>query len=150
MSSGESASGEIAIWVGSIATFLAVIVALFKEEFVRMWRRPKLNARIKLEAPDCHKTQMTMLDQKTGSVFLQAECYYFRLWVENIGNTRAEKIQIFVSKLLHRHADDSFVEVKSFLPMNLKWSHSQMFRLDQKYLQMVSRLKWGNIVISDI
>ncbi len=123
---GETMSGEIPTLVGSIATFLAVLVALFKEELVRMWRRPKLNARINLAAPDCHKTQMTMFNPKTGSPLIQAECYYFRLWIENIGNQRAEKVQVFVSKLFRRHADGTFVEDKVFLPMNLKWSHSQL------------------------
>jgi hypothetical protein len=126
MDCGTIGSGEIATWVGSIATFIAVVVALFKEELVRLWRRPVLNARIKLAAPDCHKTQMTIFDPKTNSVLDQAECYYFRLWVSNIGNHRAEKIQVFVSKLLRRHADGSFVEDNSFLPMNLRWSHSQL------------------------
>ncbi len=149
---GQTAIGEIATWVGSIATFLAVLVALFKEELVRMWRRPKLNARIKLAAPDCHKTQMTIFDQKTGSVLGQAECYYFRLWVENSGNQRAEKIQVFVSKLLRRHADDLLVEDKSFLPMNLKWSHSQLSPLGPEIFadgispQMGKHCDFGHII----
>ena len=117
---------DAAVWIGSIATLLAVIVALFKEQLVRIWRRPKLQARVRLSAPDCHKTQMTLFDQKTGAVIERADCYYFRLWVENRGNQRAEKVQVFVSKLFRRHADGSFVEDKSFLPMNLRWSHSQL------------------------
>jgi hypothetical protein len=117
---------DAAIWTGSIATLLAVFVALFKEQLVRIWRRPKLETRIRLSAPDCHKTQMTRFDQKTGVAMERADCYYFRLWVENTGNQRAEKVQIFLSKLFCRHADGSFVEDKSFLPMNLRWSHSQL------------------------
>ena len=117
-------NSDIALWTGSIATFLAVIVALFKEEIVRIWRRPKLQARIKLSAPDCHKTKMSRLSN-TGQVLMSSDCYYVRLWIENIGNQRAEKVQIFVSKLFRRHADGSFVEDTSFLPMNLRWSHAQ-------------------------
>ena len=110
---------DAAVWTGSIATLLAVITALFKEQLVRLWRRPRLEARVRLSAPDCHKTQMTLFDRSTG-------CYYFRLWVENTGNQRAEKVQVFLSELSRRHADGSFVEEKSFLPMNLRWSHSQL------------------------
>ena len=117
---------DVAVWTGSIATLLAVLVALFKEQLVRLWRRPKIEAKIRLSAPDCHKTQMTLLDKSTGAVLGSADCYYFRLWVENTGNQRAEKVQVFLSKLLRRHADGSFVEDKSFLPMNLRWSHSQL------------------------
>ena len=117
---------DAAVWTGSIATLLAVLVALFKEQLVRLWRRPKLEAKLRLSAPDCHKTQMTLFDKSTGTVLESADCYYFRLWVENTGNQRAEKVQVFLSKLLRRHADGSFVEDKSFLPMNLRWSHSQL------------------------
>ena len=117
---------DAAVWTGSIATLLAVIVALFKEQLVRIWRRPKLEARVRLSAPDCHKTQMTLFDPKTRAVMERTDCYYFRLWVENTGNQRAEKVQVFLSKLFRRHADGSFVEDKAFLPMNLRWSHSQL------------------------
>lgn len=143
---------ETAAWAGAIATFLAVLVALFKEELVRIWRRPKLGARIKLAAPDCHKTQITIIDQKTGSALVQADCYYFRLWIENKGNQRAEKIQVFVSKMLRRHADNTFVEDKSFLPMNLKWSHSQMSPLGPEIFadgispQMGKHCDFGHII----
>lgn len=116
---------DAAVWTGSIATVLAVIVALIKDDIVKLWRKPKLQARIKLSAPDCHKTEMTLFDKNTGRVFDKADCYYLRLWIENTGNQRAEKVQVFVAKLFKRHADSSFVEDKSFLPMNLRWSHSQ-------------------------
>ena len=68
---------------------------------------------------------MTATNPKTGAFIDRANCYYFRLWIENTGNQRAEKVQIFISKVLRRHADGSFVEDKTFLPMNLRWSHSQ-------------------------
>ena len=115
--------GDLAVWIGSIATLLAVIVALFKEEIIRIWRRPELNARIRLSSPDCHKTEMIRRD--SSSIIHRTDCYYIRLWIENIGNQHAEKVQVFVSKLFRRHADGSFVEEKSFLPMNLRWIHSQ-------------------------
>jgi hypothetical protein len=113
-----------AVWTGSIATVLAVVVALFKEQLVRIWHRPKLQIRVSLSNPDCHKTQMTFYDRTNGAAMISADCYYFRLWVENVGNQRAEKVQVFISRLFRRHADNSFVEDKSFLPMNLRWSNS--------------------------
>jgi len=122
----DPGGNDAAVWTGSIATLLAVIVALFREQLVRIWCRPKLQAIVRLSAPDCHKTQMTLSNQQTGAVIDRADCYYFRLWVENTGNKRAEKVQVFVSKLFRCHADGSFVEDKSFLPMNLRWSHSQL------------------------
>jgi hypothetical protein len=115
---------EAATWAGVIATFLAVVVALLKEEIVRLWRRPKLTATIRLEAPDCHKTELTWTNPNSGQVLGRGWCYYFRLWVENKGKQSAERVQVFTGKLMRKHADGIFREEKSFLPMNLVWSHT--------------------------
>jgi hypothetical protein len=47
--------GTVAQWVGAIITFAAVLVALFKDEFWRLLRRPALKGSIFLLPPDCNK-----------------------------------------------------------------------------------------------
>ncbi len=114
-----------AIIVGAISTFLAVIVALFKEEIVKIWRRPKLKATIELKSPDCHKTIMTIQQQYQGRlVTTNSDCYYFRIWVFNHGNTAANRIQVFASKLYRQNNQRRYEKVDDFVPMNLQWSHS--------------------------
>jgi hypothetical protein len=115
--------GSLAQWVAAGATFLAVLVALFKTEITHWWRRPKLSARIKLSPPDCSKTQLDYVAQKTALTVGRADCYYLRIWIENLGKTRAEQVQVYASKLWKRAADGSFSLVDNFLPMNLKWAH---------------------------
>ena len=88
--------GTLAQWAGAGATFLAVLVALFKDEYLRWRRKPKLTISAALAPPDCHKTFIIF-----GP--LRASCYYLRIWVENKGKIRAERVQVFVSKL--RNAD---------------------------------------------
>ena len=117
--------GTVAQWVGATATLLAVLVALFKDEFLRWRRKPELRVSIALASPDCHKTTLNYVVQKTALTCRAADCYYLRIWVENVGKTRAERLQVFAAKLLKRHADGSFKEVKDFLPMNLLWTHGQ-------------------------
>ena len=117
--------GTVAQWVGATTTLLAVLVALFKDEFLRWRRKPELRVSIALASPDCHKTTLNYVVQKTALTCRAADCYYLRIWVENVGKTRAERIQVFAAKLLKRHADGSFKEVKDFLPMNLLWTHGQ-------------------------
>lgn len=107
---------EAAAW-GAIATFAAVVVALLKEEIVGLWRKPKLTTSVSLSAPDCTKTSL-------GVDTYSIDCYYFRLRVKNEGNRRAEKVQVYANKLFKKH-DDIYHEVETFLPMNLRWSHSQ-------------------------
>src|SRR5438093_4613119 len=104
-----------ATWAGAIATFLAVVIALFKEEIIRLWRRPRLSGRIRLQGPDCHKIEMACTNPNSGQILARGWCYYFRLWVENKGNQPAERIQVFALKLMRKHADRVFREEKSFL-----------------------------------
>jgi hypothetical protein len=115
----------IVTWIGPAVTFLAVVVALLRDEIRSIWKRPNLCPAIKLSAPDCHKTWITYTDKMTGAVTAQGDCYYLRLWVENRGRLRAEKVQVFLSKVKKQLADGSFRPVKAFLPMNLRWAHSQ-------------------------
>src|SRR5215475_3341078 len=109
--------GTLAQWTGAAATFTASLVALFKEELVRRWRSPKLTAMIRLRAPDCNKTP---IHTRTEQGFRTFECFYFRLWIENVGNQRAERVRVYASKLLKKHADGNFRDVEGFLPMNLR------------------------------
>jgi hypothetical protein len=117
-------SSEAAAWAAAAVTFLAVIVALFRNELRALWRRPRMSLQASLAPPDCHKTEVRVTDL-TGRVIVgPSPCYYLRVWVENVGNLRAEQVQVFVSRLLRRHADGNFREEPQFLPMNLKWSHT--------------------------
>ena len=83
--------------------------------------------------PDCYKTQLRYSRPGPGDnvqipgfgKWHVANCYYFRLWVDNHGKTRAERVQVFAAKLHRLGADGKFVEDKHFLPLNLRWSHSE-------------------------
>jgi hypothetical protein len=115
---------EIAAWAAASATFLAALVALLKEDLVSLWRRPRLDVRIRLAPPDCHKTEFTLGSARTGEFLGAWPCYYLRVWVENLGNIRAKYVEVFARRLLRKHADDRFKEEPQFLPINLKWSHT--------------------------
>ena len=118
--------GTVGQWVGAVATFAAVFVALFKDGFVRRWRSPKIELSAILELPHCQIMPVHYEIQRVAPTFVQTNCYYLRLWVENKGKTRAEKVQVFAAKLLRRAADGEFRNETNFLPMNLLWSHGQI------------------------
>jgi hypothetical protein len=46
-----------------------------------------------------------------------------RIKVENSGKTRAEKVQVYAEKLARLGRNDQFVEISTFIPLNLKWSN---------------------------
>jgi hypothetical protein len=138
---------NVATWLSSIGTLLAIIVALFKEELIQLWRRPELIGRVALQAPDCEKMDIQVMASQnpqllisgtnvegqvsvTGSIVPNAslwrgEAYYFRIWIENRGRQRADDVQVFAAHLRFKHADGIFRSVETFLPMNLRWSHSR-------------------------
>jgi len=87
--------GTVAQWLGVIVTFAAVMVALFKDEFWRHWRRPELKGSISLSPPDCNKGPIIRIDDN-----FSADCYHLRFRVENIGKSRAETVQVFAAQLL--------------------------------------------------
>lgn len=138
---------DLATWLTAAGTFLAVVVALFKEDIVKIWRRPALAVRVMLRAPDCEKMEVQIAaspqiqfsgsrDDAGGNVTVignvvpgaplwHGPMFFFRIWVENLGEQRAERVQLFASKLSLRHADGVFRPVETFLPMNLRWSNSQ-------------------------
>jgi len=119
----EMELGSIAQWISAIATLLVVLVALFKDEIVNWWRRPIFDVSVFLEPPHCHRTTLQYQFQRTALTFVQAQCYYFRVWIKNCGKTRATRVQVFAAKLYRKVADGSFKEDQHFLPMNLRWAH---------------------------
>jgi hypothetical protein len=99
---------------------MAVIAALFKEEFIRRWRHPKLTASIEAKHPDCVRTsEKKDPPAKPWKGFR----YFLRVWVKNEGNIRAEKVEVFLSRAWVRN-NGSFEPVPNFTPMNLRWSYT--------------------------
>ncbi len=131
--------------VGVIATFLAVIVALFKEEIVKIWRRPSVDATLDLRAPDCHKTVMTIHNPAKNEV-LASDCYYFRMWVKNTGNMPITDVQVFASKLYQRNSEGRFTKVDDFTPMNFKWSHTHEIFAQRISPKMGKHCDMGHII----
>src|SRR5689334_334449 len=99
--------GNVAQWAGALATILAVIVALFKDEIIRHFRHPDLRMSINLRPPDCHKTKIGFPRQSGTVLWVETDRYYLRLCIENYGAIRAEKVQVFASKLWKRNTNGS-------------------------------------------
>ncbi len=114
--------GNLAQWVGAGVTFLAVLVALFKDSIINWSRRPVL-VLSPIAPPHCHKLPVRYWTQRVAPTHVVTQGYFFRLWIKNDGKARADQVQVFASKLSRRAADGNFKEDSRFLPMNLLWSH---------------------------
>jgi len=108
-------------FVAAGATLIAALVALFKEDVVKLWRRPKLTLRILLESPDCVLMPVAVVSGTT--LIWQGNCYFLRLWVENKGYF-AERVQVYVKSASYQVGDGRSKIVEEFIPMNLRWADS--------------------------
>jgi hypothetical protein len=117
------APSTLAQYLGAVATFLAVLVALFKDEVLRWARRPKLTVRIKSEPPDCVLVPAVVYNQTT--VLWTGNLYWLRLWIENAGKIRVEQVQVFVSTLFKQNVNGTYDPIPDFEPMNLRWANSR-------------------------
>ena len=112
-------AGQLWTAVAALATLAAVAVALLPE-FKKWWVRPRLRIIANLKQPGCHQT--VALD--AGAPAQRRRLYILRLWVENIGRGPAENVQLFVQQLEKQNAARVFEREESFLPMNLRWTHT--------------------------
>ncbi len=94
-----------------VVTFLAVVVALFGEQFWRWLRKPKLKV-----SYDFQKGAVT-------SNNVSREAYFVRLYVHNSGHTSARNVQVVLHSVKpfdsHNWADEQFI------PMYLSWLYHE-------------------------
>lgn len=123
-------ASSLAQWAGAAATFAAVLVALFKDQFLAWKCKPRLDVTCSKQIPWTVRVPTNVgvqaLGQPAGhfTVAWSGNCYFIRIKVENGGRTRAEKVQVAALKLERRGADNIFVEIPTTLPFNMKWSNS--------------------------
>jgi len=130
--------GSLAQWLSAIGTISAVIIALFKDRITAWRNRPKLSVRSLRSPPDLDEIPyyypMPGAPVYMPPVYKSADSYFLRLWIQNDGKTRAEKVQVFVENVFRETFPDTFEKMVSFIPMNLRWgfgsekpTHAEVF-----------------------
>lgn len=104
----------------AIITFSAVIVALFQEWFKKMLNKSSLQVQIIKQPPDCHQILLTLPNgQPAGN------CIYSRIRITNLSKSNTSyHTEVFISHFWQILRSERKAEIKTFLPMNLKWSHT--------------------------
>ena len=105
-------------------TFLAVLVALFQESLRHFFNRARLKLELNLTPPDCHQIDLT--NQNTGQFI--CKCIYLRIRVSNISKVTANNVEMVASNLWQIQNSNKTI-VKTFLPMNLRWSHTHPIKV---------------------
>jgi hypothetical protein len=115
--SAKMAPSCLAQWVGIAVTFLAVLVALFKESALGLWQKPRLGARCSKDSPWTVRNTISVFshDPKTNTqnVLWTGDCYYVRI-----------EVQVYASKLETLALDGTAENRNDFVPLNMKWSNS--------------------------
>jgi hypothetical protein len=109
------------------ATLMAVLVALFKEQLQSLFFTPKLTVSVGTHAPFSVKTQSVVFEEINGKrqALWAGTIYWSRIWVENIGNRRAESVEVFVSNVERLNRDGTHAELDGFIPSNLRWANAE-------------------------
>jgi hypothetical protein len=112
--------GNVAQWAAVGTTTAAIVVALLKEELIRLWRRPKLTMEIAAKHPFIVRTPVRHAEWNGWR-------YFIRLRIRNTGRERAEKVKVFLTEALIRE-NDTYRPMPNFTPMNLRWSYTDIQR----------------------
>jgi hypothetical protein len=115
------AQSSLPQWLEAVGTCSAVILALFREQIVGLFRKPKLKATCCVDSPWTTKVRLWVAGPN-GPAW-EGECYYVRARVENSGGVRAEKVQVYASRLAKLGIGGKFEEVQTFLPLNTRWAN---------------------------
>jgi hypothetical protein len=135
-------NSSLAQWVGAIATSSAVVVALFKDQILHHFRRPKLTISISPKSPDCVITPISTLDGQGNRVWTW-KAYWLRLWIQNDGKEPAEQVQVFVSKVYKLGINKKPAQIENFLPMNLRWANGRDWKNPEVFAPGISSKPLG-------
>ncbi len=109
-------------WWLVIATFLAAVVALiiavFGDWLKAVIFKPSFEIECNLSPPNCERTKRNINYKE------RVDIYVFRILIKNVGSVKAESIEVLAKDLYKKHPDGAFRKIKSFIPMNLIWTHS--------------------------
>lgn len=110
--------------IAAIITFIAVLVALFKDDLREYWKRPKLVFSEPL--------QMTIEELNSNSESgssndnLTANKYISRIEIKNDGNLPAINTEIFLEKLEYKEKDTNIVQNIECYGKPLEWNGTEL------------------------
>jgi hypothetical protein len=115
----EAMVETMADWLVAIGTLVLAFVTVFQDYLRSKLWSPKLECRIDLHPPDCHKTNVVFDDRKGNAGSFDS--YFFRFEVWNRGRVSAKNVEVLITEVL-RKKGNSYELISSFSPDNLSWS----------------------------
>jgi len=125
LSSQEITKGEylkfITAAISAFLTFLAILVALFKDDLREIWKRPK----IEFSFPEI-KTIENLEGEFEEEHNIQANDYTTRVIIENTGNSPSLNSELFLEKLEFTPKDTSIAQFIETTGAPLEWNGTEV------------------------
>jgi len=111
-----NAVAQIAMVVVSV---VLAAIAIFGRTILGWIYRPCLRVRVTSAPPDC--VAVPILNTGTNEI---ADSVFLRIRIENAENATAtaQNVEVYAAYLSRQRADKSWEDIKTFPPMNLKWT----------------------------
>jgi len=100
---------------------VAILVALFLDDYKRWRTRPKLGAETSSCSPHCVKNTHLCV----GGSSVERPHYSLRIAIENCGNSEAKNVEVFAKELKRQKGRGTFEPVTDFLGTYLRWSGAE-------------------------
>ncbi|MEB2782889.1 hypothetical protein U3A58_21090 [Algoriphagus sp. C2-6-M1] len=122
LSKGEYYRLVVSIISASI-TFLALVIALFKDDIREQWKRP----RISFTLPEKHTVEDTdsALDSESGAETIKAKRYVTKIEITNSGNLPALSCEMYLDKLEFIPKDTSISQHIECSSAPLEWNGTE-------------------------
>ena len=113
----------------AIVTFLAVIVALFKEDIRKLWVFSKIQVSIPDES--FHEVlRKNTSESESNNQALEAEKYHCKIQIQNNGNITAQDVEIYLESLTHTSHDYPNPQQIDTLGLPLNWGSNKENRIN--------------------
>ncbi|RXK81628.1 hypothetical protein EST62_11800 [Chlorobaculum sp. 24CR] len=116
-------SGNMSSWFAALGTIAAVVVAIFKDSFVKWYKRPKLNVSIddnKGDSP-CYRNVPQFYAGRCDSI---CNSFFLRIRVRNRGLSVAENVQVFAKQINTYSCAGIEEKPVDYLAMDMVWANS--------------------------
>lgn len=115
--------------IAAFSTFLAVIVALFKEDFRKLWKSPNLIVRL-TEDKITEQLNNEASSEGSSNDHLVADKYTSHINIKNDGNKSASEVELVLDQLSFESTKFPNTQFISTDPITLSWNSAESKKVD--------------------
>ena len=105
--------------ISTVILAVVAVLAIYRDFIVGLFCHPDL----KFGDTFFHRVQLRTFHEVSRVIIDEAETHYFRLKIFNDGKIPARDVEILVTEVRRKHADDKYKPMPIATPYNLHWTH---------------------------